>query len=248
VTDAQDLRPEDEEPLRIPTPRTPDEELLDSAALTATDPMRIRRMRRELEIGFATLADVDKGVTVFGSARTHPDDPEYHHAVEVAKRLGLAGYAVITGGGSGIMAAANQGAREVGALSIGLAIDLPFKEPENPYIDRPLRFHYFFTRKVMFVRYASAFVVFPGGFGTLDELFEALTLIQTRKIRGFPLVLVGKSYWTPLVDWLGSHVLGEGKISAVDLDLLAVVDEADEVVRIVTEATERRTARRPASG
>jgi uncharacterized protein (TIGR00730 family) len=245
VTDAQDLRPDDEEPLRIATPRTPDEELLESPALVATDPMRIRRMRRELEMGFATLADVDKGVTIFGSARTHPDDPEYHHAVDVARRLGLAGYAVITGGGSGIMAAANQGAREVGALSVGLAIDLPFEEPENPYIDRPLRFHYFFTRKVMFVRYASAFVVFPGGFGTLDELFEALTLIQTRKIRGFPVVLVGSSYWTPLVAWLRSHVLGEGKVSATDLDLLAVVDEADDVVRIVTEATERRSARRP---
>ncbi len=244
MTDAQDLRPEDEDPLRIPTPRTPDEELLDSPAPLATDPMRIRRMRRELEVGFAALADVGKGVTVFGSARTHPDDPEYLHAVDVARRLGRAGYAIITGGGSGIMAAANQGAREVGALSVGLAIDLPFKEPENPYIDRPLRFHYFFTRKVMFVRYASAFVVFPGGFGTLDELFEALTLIQTRKIRGFPVVLVGTGYWTPLVGWLRSQVLGEGKISAVDLDLLAIVDDAEEVVRIVTEATERREARR----
>ena len=240
MTDAQDLQPEEE-----PLPRTPDEELLDRPHLTATDPMRIRRMRRELEMGFAALADVHAGVTVFGSARTHPDDPEYRHAVDVARRLGLAGYAIITGGGSGIMAAANQGAREVGALSIGLAIDLPFQEPENPFIDRPLRFHYFFTRKVMFVRYASAFVVFPGGFGTLDELFEALTLIQTRKIRGFPLVLVGSSYWTPLVAWLREHVLGEGKISAGDVDLLAIVDDADDVVRIVTEATERRAARRP---
>jgi uncharacterized protein (TIGR00730 family) len=245
VTDAQDLRPDDDPRAPLPAPRTPDEELLDSPALTATDPMRIRRMRRELEMGFAALADVDRGVTVFGSARTHPDDPEYRHAVEVARRLGLAGYAIITGGGSGIMAAANEGAREVGALSVGLAIDLPFTEPENPYIDRPLRFHYFFTRKVMFVRYASAFVVFPGGFGTLDELFEALTLIQTRKIRSFPLVLVGSDYWTPLLAWLHSHVLGEGKISATDLDLLAVTDDADEVVRIVTEATERRSARRP---
>jgi uncharacterized protein (TIGR00730 family) len=247
VTDAHDLRPDDDEDVRLPrsAPRTPDEELLDSPALTATDPMRIGRMRRELEMGFAALADVEHGVTVFGSARTHPDDPDYHHAVEVARRLGLAGYAIITGGGSGIMAAANQGAREVGALSVGLAIDLPFEEPENPYIDRPLRFHYFFTRKVMFVRYASAFVVFPGGFGTLDELFEALTLIQTRKIRGFPLVLVGSDYWTPLLEWLRAHVAGEGKISTADLDLLAIVDEADDVVRIVTEATERRSARRP---
>jgi uncharacterized protein (TIGR00730 family) len=240
VTDAQDLRPDDE------PPRTPDEELLVGPPEVATDPMRIQRMRRELEMGFAALADVDHGVTIFGSARTHPDDPEYHHAVEVARRLGRAGYAIITGGGSGIMAAANEGAREVGALSVGLAIDLPFEEPENPYIDRPLHFHYFFTRKVMFVRYASAFVVFPGGFGTLDELFEALTLIQTRKIRGFPLVLVGRDYWTPLVTWLREHVLKAGKISATDLDLFAIVDDTDEIVRIVTEASERRTARRPA--
>jgi uncharacterized protein (TIGR00730 family) len=239
VTDSQDLQPEEE-----PLPRTPDEELLVGPPEVATDPMRIQRMRRELETGFAALADVDRGVTIFGSARTHPDDPEYHHAVDVARQLGRAGYAIITGGGSGIMAAANEGARDVGALSIGLAIDLPFEEPENPYIDRPLHFHYFFTRKVMFVRYASAFVVFPGGFGTLDELFEALTLIQTRKIRGFPLVLVGRDYWTPLVAWLREHVLEAGKISAADLDLFAIVDETDEIVRIVTEATERRSARR----
>ncbi|HXE44134.1 MAG TPA: TIGR00730 family Rossman fold protein [Conexibacter sp.] len=247
MTDAQDLRPEPDDGANapLPGPRTPDEELLDSPHFTATDPMRIRRMRRELEMGFAALADVDKGVTIFGSARTHPDDPDYRQAIDVARRLGRAGYAVITGGGSGIMAAANQGAREVGALSIGLAIDLPFEEPENPFIDRPLRFHYFFTRKVMFVRYASAFVVFPGGFGTLDELFESLTLIQTRKIRSFPLVLVGSDYWTPLVGWLRAQVLGEGKISAPDLDLLTVVDDADDIVRIVTQATERRRARRP---
>ena len=241
MTDAQDLRPEDDQPAR-----TPDEELLVGPPEVATDPMRIRRMRRELEAGFAALADVEHGVTIFGSARTHPDDPEYRQAVEVARRLGLAGYAVITGGGSGIMAAANEGARDVGALSIGLAIDLPFDEPENPWIDRPLHFHYFFTRKVMFVRYASAFVVFPGGFGTLDELFEALTLIQTRKIRTFPLVLVGSAYWTPLLAWLREHVLRSGKISPSDLDLFTIVDETDDVVRIVTEATERRSARRPA--
>src|SRR6185295_834149 len=152
--------------------------------------------------------------------RTHPDDPEYRHAVDVAQRLGRAGYAVITGGGSGIMAAANQGAREVGALSIGLAIDLPFMEPENPFIDRPLRFHYFFTRKVMFVRYASAFVVFPGGFGTLDELFEALTLIQTRKIRHCPVVLVRASYWAGMTDWLRDRLAADGMIAPGDLDLL----------------------------
>jgi uncharacterized protein (TIGR00730 family) len=239
VTDAQDLRPDDDES----RPRTFDEELLEAAAVE-TDPLRIQRMRRELEMGFDALADVEHAVTVFGSARTHPDDPEYAHARDVAQRLGRAGYAIVTGGGSGIMAAANQGAREVGALSIGLAIDLPFREPENPYIDRPLRFHYFFTRKVMFVRYASAFVVFPGGFGTLDELFEALTLIQTRKIRAFPLVLVGRDYWQPLVAWLRDAVLVEGKISPGDLDLFEVVDEAEEILAIVTTASERRSARR----
>jgi uncharacterized protein (TIGR00730 family) len=242
VTDARDVTDEDDDaPLHG---RTFDEELLEGPPpQVETDPMRLRRMRRELEMGFAALADVERGVSIFGSARTHPDDPEYLHALDVAQRLGRAGYAVITGGGSGIMAAANQGAREVGALSIGLAIDLPFREPENPYIDRPLHFHYFFTRKVMFVRYASAFVVFPGGFGTLDEMFEALTLIQTRKIRSFPLVLVGSDYWSPLVDWLRERVLGEGKISPGDLDLFKVVDDTEEIVRIVTSATERRSAR-----
>jgi uncharacterized protein (TIGR00730 family) len=244
VTDA--LRPDDEaeDDAEANRPRTLDEELLDAPLEHATDPMRISRMRRELEMGFDALADVEHGVSVFGSARTHPGDPDYLLAVETARRLGEAGYAIITGGGSGIMAAANEGAREVGALSIGLAIDLPFLEPENPWIDRPLRFHYFFTRKVMFVRYASAFVVFPGGFGTLDELFEALTLIQTRKIRGFPVVLVGRDYWSPLIDWLRERVAGEGKISLSDLDLLAVVESVEEVVTLVTEATERRSARR----
>jgi uncharacterized protein (TIGR00730 family) len=240
VTDARDLPQEEDEPQR---PKTFDEELLETPALVETDPMRLRRMRRELEMGFAALADVERGVTIFGSARTPPGDPGYAHAVEVARRLGRAGYAIITGGGSGIMAAANQGAREVGALSVGLRIDLPFREPENPYIDRPLHFHYFFTRKVMFVRYASAFVVFPGGFGTLDELFEALTLIQTRKIRAFPLVLVGTEFWSPLVDWLRDRLLATHKISRSDLDLFTVVDDAEEILSLVTTATERRTAR-----
>jgi uncharacterized protein (TIGR00730 family) len=241
VSDARDLPDEDDRPER---PKTFDEELLDNPAQAETDPMRLRRMRRELEMGFAALADVERGVTIFGSARTPPDHPEYLHALDVARRLGGAGYAIITGGGSGIMAAANQGAREAGALSIGLAIDLPFREPENPYIDRPLHFHYFFTRKVMFVRYASAFVVFPGGFGTLDELFEALTLIQTRKIRGFPLVLVGTDFWSPLVDWLRERLLARHKISPNDLDLFVMVDDAEEILSVVTAATERRTARK----
>jgi uncharacterized protein (TIGR00730 family) len=242
VDDAHDLDPAAADAF----PRTPDEELLESPpSLAATDPMRIRRMRRELEMGFAALADVAHGVTIFGSARTPEDDPEYELARDVARRLGRDGFAVITGGGPGIMAAANRGARDVDALSIGLLIDLPFEENQNPYLDRPLRFHYFFTRKVMFVRYASAFVVFPGGFGTLDELFEALTLIQTRKIHNFPLVLVGTDYWSPLVSWLRDHVLAEGKISPEDLELFELVDTAEEIVEVVTAAEFRRSARRP---
>lgn len=221
-------------PLR---PRTPDEELLEAPLEVATDPMRIRRMRRELEMGFAALADVDDGVAVFGSARTPEDDPQYRLAVETGRQLGQAGYSVITGGGGGIMAAANRGAQEAGALSVGLAIELPFEEATNPYLDLPLHFHYFFTRKVMFVRYASGFVVFPGGFGTLDELFEALTLIQTRKIRSFPLVLVGSAFWTPLLDWLRGSLLAGGKISPGDLDLIAVVDDAEAAVAAIAAAT-----------
>jgi uncharacterized protein (TIGR00730 family) len=224
-------------------PLTPDEELLESPSPAATDPMRVRRMRRELEMGFAALSDVDRGIAVFGSARTPPDDPEYRFAVEVGRRLGEGGFAVITGGGGGIMAAANQGAQEAGALSIGLAIDLPFEEVANTHLDLPLHFHYFFTRKVMFVRYANAFVVFPGGFGTLDELFEALTLIQTQKILSFPLVLVGSDFWGPLVDWLRDTLAARGKISPGDLDLFTVVDTADEVLAAVAGAGVRRGAR-----
>lgn len=224
-------------------PRTPDEELLEAPLEVATDPMRIRRMRRELEMGFAALADVDRGVAVFGSARTPEDDPEYALAVAAGQRLGEAGFSVITGGGGGIMAAANRGAQEAGALSIGLAIELPFEETTNPYLDLPLHFHYFFTRKVMFVRYACGFVVFPGGFGTLDELFEALTLIQTRKIRSFPLVLVGSAFWTPLLEWLRAGPLAGGKISPGDLDLITVVDDAEAAVAAVLAATSRRRSR-----
>jgi len=239
---APDLDPDDP---RLPA-RTPDEELLESVERESTDPMRIRRMRRELEMGFAALADVELAVAIFGSARTPADHPEYALAVEIAARLGERGYAIITGAGPGAMEAANRGAQQVGALSIGLAIDLPFEDGENPYLDLPLRFHYFFTRKVMFVRYASAFVVLPGGFGTLDELFEALTLMQTRKIRDFPLVLVGRDYWRPLVGWLRGTVLAQGKISAPDLTLIALADTAAEVVEIVDAASAPRRARRRA--
>src|ERR671937_2403540 len=183
-----------DEPREPRPPATLDEELLgaevESIISTQSDAARIQRVRGELAEGFRALARVGAAVSIFGSARTPRDHPEYALARETARTLGEAGFAIITGGGPGIMEAANRGARDAGALSIGLSIDLPFEIGENPYIDLPLQFHYFFVRKVMFVRYASSFVVFPGGFGTIDELFESLTLIQTSKIRDFPVVLV----------------------------------------------------------
>ena len=227
---------------RSPQPRPPsttDEELLaaelPTVATQRTDAERIERMRGELEMGFAELAAVRCGVAIFGSARTPPDDPQYELAREVARTLGAAGFQIITGGGPGIMEAANRGARDVETLSVGLNIELP-REWANPYQDIALTFHYFFTRKVMFVRYARAFVVMPGGFGTLDELFEALTLIQTGKIRHFPVILVGSDYWDGLVGWLADRLLAEGKISRADLALLYVVDEPKDVLAIVAEA------------
>jgi uncharacterized protein (TIGR00730 family) len=223
---------------RRPRPHdwTPDQELLDQRLEIQTDPSRVERMRRELEMGFAALADIRNGVAVFGSARTPADDPEYALGRELGRRLGEAGFTIITGGGPGAMEAANQGAQEAGALSIGLTIDLPFETGQNDHLDLPLNFHYFFTRKVMFVRYSRAFVVLPGGFGTLDELFEALTLIQTDKIRTFPVVLVGSWFWAPMVDWLRDRVLAGGKISAEDMDRFVVVDDAEAAVAIVHEA------------
>jgi len=188
-------------------------------------------------MGFRELGDLHRAVSVFGSARTPPGSPEYELAREAGHRLGAAGFAVITGGGPGAMEAANRGAREAGALSIGLNIDLPFEHGyAHDWVDRSLDFHYFFCRKIMFVRYANAFVVLPGGFGTFDELFEALCLIQTEKIRSFPLVLVGTAFWSGLVDWLRETVAAEGKISAGDLDLLHVTDDLGLVVEIVLGA------------
>jgi uncharacterized protein (TIGR00730 family) len=222
-------------------PETFDEELLEPEALTKeTDDVRIARMEAELALGFRALEKVGCGVSIFGSARTPRDDPEYDLARHTAKRLGEEGFTIITGAGPGIMEAANLGAQQAGAPSVGLSIDLPFEQGENPYVDLPIEFHYFFTRKVMFVRYAGAFVVFPGGFGTLDELFEALTLIQTRKIRHFPVVLVGSDYWGGLVDWLRERVLGEGKISPSDLPLISVTDDPEEVVRLARPALQHR--------
>jgi uncharacterized protein (TIGR00730 family) len=226
-------------------PKTPDEELIGAQhgaiASEITDTMRVERMAAELAMGFGELRGVHRGVSIFGSARTTPGTPEYQLGCDVGRRLGEAGFAVITGGGPGAMEAANRGAREAGAHSIGLNIDLPFEEGgASQWVDQSLDFHYFFCRKVMFVRYANAFVVLPGGLGTLDELFEALCLIQTQKIRWFPVILVGVAYWSGLVDWLRERVAGEGKVDASDLELLFVTDDLDAVVaRVLRAAAEQ---------
>jgi len=226
-------------------PRTPDEELIGAqhAAVESeiTDAMRVARMAAELAMGFRKLRGVHRGVSVFGSARTPPGSAEYELGRDLGRRLGAAGFAVITGGGPGAMEAANRGASEAGAHSIGLNIDLPFEEGgASEWVDQSLDFHYFFCRKVMFVRYANAFVVLPGGLGTLDELFEALCLIQTQKIRSFPVILVGTAYWSGLVEWLRTRVAGEAKIDLTDLDLLFVTDDLDAVVaRVLRAAAEQ---------
>ncbi|MBX5470516.1 MAG: TIGR00730 family Rossman fold protein [Thermoleophilaceae bacterium] len=224
-------------------PETLDEELLQClgpgfAPLEQTDPERIERIAAELREGFAALAGVHHAVSIFGSARLGRDHPTYAFVRETARRLGEAGFAVITGGGPGLMEAANRGAREAGALSVGCNIELPYEQRENDYLDISLRFRHFFVRKVMFVRYASAFVVFPGGFGTLDELAEALLLIQTRKIRDFPTVLAGSEHWRGLVDWVRGRLLPAGMIAPEDAELLRVTDDPDEIVAIVAEARE----------
>ncbi|HEV2062727.1 MAG TPA: TIGR00730 family Rossman fold protein [Solirubrobacteraceae bacterium] len=221
-------------------PQDLDEELLaaelPSVESEITDAERVARMRDELAAGFDALTGVREAVAVFGSSRTAEGHPTYSLAREIGRALGAGGFTVITGGGPGAMEAANRGARDAGARSIGLAIDLPVREPPNPYLDLRLDFHYFFARKVMFVRYSGAFVVLPGGFGTLDELFEALTLIQTGKIRFFPVILVGSAFWSDLVGWLRDRLIADGNISADDLGLLRVTDSADEVVAICRDA------------
>jgi uncharacterized protein (TIGR00730 family) len=230
-----------------PEPRMPvtlDEEIIGAqegaVVSTLTDAARLERIQDELETGFRALAHVGAAASFFGSARTPPDDPEYAQARETARLIGEAGLAVITGGGPGVMEAANRGAKDAGATSIGLNIELPFEQGLNSYLDIGLEFHYFFARKIMFVRYASGFVVFPGGFGTLDELFESLTLIQTGKVTNFPVVLVGSDYWSDLIEWMRKRVLGEGKISAGDMDLLTVTDDPAEVRDRLMSAAHRQ--------
>jgi uncharacterized protein (TIGR00730 family) len=204
------------------------------------DAERLQRIHDELQRGFDLLRDVDYAVTMFGSARVHEDDPQYGLTRTIARELSAAGFAIITGGGPGLMEAANRGAQEGGSPSIGLNIELPFEQHENPYLDRAMTCHYFFTRKLFFVRYAMGFVVMPGGFGTLDELFEAITLSQTRKIRHFPIVLVDRGYWSGLGDWVRGHLLAEGKIAQADIDLFTICDEPRDVTAAIFRGAEQQ--------
>ena len=228
-------------------PTSADEELLEAetSAILAelTDAQRLLRIQDELRNGFKALGHVGKAVSIFGSARTPPGHPHYEQARALARRMGEEGFAIITGGGPGIMEAANRGARDAGVPSVGLGIELPHEQGMNEWVDVALNFHYFFTRKVMFVRYASGFVVFPGGFGTMDELFEAATLRQTEKIRYFPIVLVDSGYWRGLVDWLRGTMLAEGYIGPGDVESLALCDDPDRVIEIVEDVEHRRPRR-----
>jgi uncharacterized protein (TIGR00730 family) len=226
---------------------TQDEVLLESAtpverpdALRKTDPWRVFRIMGEFVEGFDTLGDVFDGVAIFGSARTPVTDPHYAAAVETARLLALENFPIITGGGPGIMEAANRGAVEGGGLSIGCNIELPFEQGTNRYVRRSIDFKFFFVRKTMFAKYSMAFVVFPGGYGTMDELFESLTLIQTGKVKHFPVVLFGSSYWSGMVNWLRDTVAHEGKIDNKDMLLFQITDDPKEVVRIILD--ERKNA------
>ncbi|MBE1534307.1 LOG family protein [Actinomadura algeriensis] len=224
---------------RAVPPTTTDQRLLDArgpADWVHADPWRVLRIQAEFVEGFGLLAELPKAVSVFGSARTKPGTPEYELAVDIGARLHDAGYAVITGGGPGIMEAANKGCDENGGLSVGLGIELPFEQKLNDHIDIGLEFRYFFVRKTMFVKYSQAFVVLPGGFGTLDELFEAITLVQTKKITRFPIVLVGTEFWGGLLDWVRATMLPSAKISPEDMDLIHLTDDPDEVVKVVIDA------------
>ena len=220
----------------LPSKATQDEQLLESPRadeFTHTDPWRVFRIMGEFVEGFDELATLNRGISIFGSARSKPNDPDYKAAQETAALLVAEGFAVITGGGPGIMEAANKGAFEAGGLSVGCNIELPFEQRPNAYLTKSLTFKYFFVRKMMFVKYSLGFIIFPGGFGTFDELFEALTLIQTKKIRNFPVILFGSSYWRGLLNWLRDTVMAQGKISGIDFDMIQVTDSPAEVVEIV---------------
>jgi uncharacterized protein (TIGR00730 family) len=208
--------------------------------IEADDEKRLDRIRKEIDAAFDAMRDVEEGVSIFGSARVAEDHPWYELTRETAACLAHHGYSVITGGGPGLMEAANRGAKEAGGESIGLNIELPHEQHANPYLTRSLEFHYFFARKLMFVRYARAFVIMPGGFGTLDELFEALTLIQTDRIHHFPVILVGSAFWDPLLEWIHRSLEDNGLISPGDKELLVVADEPDQVCKHVLRASEEQ--------
>ncbi|MCW0216161.1 MAG: TIGR00730 family Rossman fold protein [Pseudonocardia sp.] len=218
---------------------TTDQRLLDSRGPSDwvhTDPWRVMRIQAEFVEGFGMLAELPRAVTVFGSARTPVDSPEYAMGVELGAALAESGFAAITGGGPGTMEAVNKGCSEAGGLSVGLGIELPFEQGLNDWVDLGINFRYFFARKTMFVKYSQAFVCLPGGFGTLDELFEALCLVQTKKVTKFPVVLLGSKYWQGLYDWIAGPVLETGKVGQKDLELLHVTDDVDDAVKVVHEA------------
>jgi uncharacterized protein (TIGR00730 family) len=223
---------------------TDDKTLLDSspddralaAAFTHTDPWRVMRMQGEIVEGFDALAELGPSISIFGSARIGRNSPYFAAARETGRKLAEVGFSVITGGGPGIMEAANQGAYEAGGCSVGLNIQLPHEQGVNSFVNLPLNFRYFFVRKLMFIKYAEGFVIFPGGFGTLDELFEALTLIQTGKLDDFPVVLYGKAFWDSLISWIDQDLLGERLIAPQDLDRLLVTDSVDEIVQVMVRA------------
>ncbi|WP_018655688.1 TIGR00730 family Rossman fold protein [Actinomadura flavalba] len=225
---------------------TTDQRLLDHRGpgdWVHADPWRVLRIQAEFVEGFGLLAELPRAVSVFGSARTSPDSEEYALGVDIGARLHDAGYAVITGGGPGIMEAANKGAHESGGLSVGLGIELPFEQGMNKYVDIGLEFRYFFVRKTVFVKYSQAFVVLPGGFGTLDELFEAITLVQTRKITRFPIVLMGIDYWSGLLDWMKKTMQVRGTISDHDLELIHLTDDPADALQYIVKAHEREGLR-----
>ena len=235
LNSATPLGTEDEQLLQqVPSPQEREE------AVRVSDSWRVLRIMGEFVWGFDNLADVKDGVTIFGSARTRPGNPFYEQARETGRLLAEQHIPVITGGGPGIMEAGNKGAAEGSGLSIGCNIELPFEQRGNEFANRALYFKFFFVRKTMFVKYSTAFIVFPGGYGTLDELFEALTLIQTGKVSNFPVVLFGKSYWQGMVDWLRQTAMNAGNIGAADLDLFHLTDDPKEAVRIVLDARARR--------
>jgi uncharacterized protein (TIGR00730 family) len=224
---------------------TTDQRLLDtrgSSDWVHTDPWRVLRIQAEFVEGFGLLSEAPRAVCVFGSARTKPGSPEYAAGEQLGAALARDGWAVITGGGPGVMEAVNKGTTQAGGVSIGLGIELPFEQALNDWVDIGVNFRYFFVRKTMFVKYSQAFVVLPGGFGTMDELFEALTLVQTGKVTSFPVVLYGAAYWQGLVDWLRQSMLANGKVSEADLNLIRVSDDIDEIVTIIRESQASRPA------